>query len=259
MTAETPGPFSVGVSTQASEPQTAAEILNLANLSIPLELPAMGSILAGLTVPMPAGSRHLSSQWTSVDTIEKSTTISASTLITRVTTRHTIERVVRFTDANGSVREHGHEVWQLPDEEVVRYSSSTDFCTQSWGELLRDSLDADSEFVSALSTWDGTIGLRCTDSGTSSREMHLRIYRGRIIDVTRRTPQGATFTFVAPVHTWCDLALGAKNDFMRRAISGEFSSAGNGYEYLRLTKPLNIIIAHVRGLAGSTSREGAAA
>ncbi len=67
--------------------------------------------------------------------------------------------------------------------------------------------------------------------------------------MTRRVPHGATFTFVAPAHTWVDLVLSDTDDFMRRAISGEFSSSGDGYEYLRLTKPLNTIIAHARLIA----------
>ncbi len=43
--------------------------------------------------------------------------------------------------------------------------------------------------------------------------------------------------------------LSDTDDFMRRALRGEFSSAGNGYEYLRLTKPLHAIIMNARAMA----------
>ncbi len=52
-----------------------------------------------------------------------------------------------------------------------------------------------------------------------------------------------------PAHLWAEVVLAERDDFMRRAIGGEFSSTGDGYEYLRLTKPLHIVIAHARALA----------
>ena len=162
-------------------------------------------------------------------------------MITRVSGR-TARRFIRLVDATGAVRESGTETWTFDDDKPT--VAELDFCTPAWGALLAESLSEDREFTSSLSTWDGTIGLR-----SGEIELHLRVYKGRIVDVTRRTPHGATFTFVASDQAWADLVLSEENDFMRRAIRGEFSSTGDGYEYLRLTKPLNTIIGHARALA----------
>lgn len=211
-----------------------------------------GSALLGVTVadllhpsPAPGPAVREKMSWLCHDAVRLDDSVRCESVVTRVAPvgDHTVmERRVQLLDNVDAVREESFETWRLP----IAFDAvpATDFCTVDWGVLVRDSLAADAAFASSLATWDGTIGLRCDD-----REVHLRVYRGRIVDVTRRTPGGATFTFVAPGHTWVDVVLGAKEDFMRRAISGEFSSTGNGYEYLRLTKPLNVVIAHARSIA----------
>lgn len=207
--------------------------------------PAAAELLAPLSVSAPAVREHLS--WTTHNPVGLDDSVRAESVITRVVAERDTTMLVRrvtLHDNVNSLREESVETWRLRDGGSVPTVSATDFCSARWGALVRDSLAADPDFSSSLATWDGTIGLRCDD-----REIHLRVYRGRIIDVTRRAPQGATFTFVAPGHTWVDVVLGDREDFMRRAITGEFSSTGNGYEYLRLTKPLNILIAHARTIA----------
>jgi len=118
------------------------------------------------------------------------------------------------------------------------------FATVPWGRALAHRLEADERFRSATGSWDGTVGLRC-----GAREVQFRIYRSRIIEVTRRTPLGATFTVGASELTWTDLLTGGRNDFLQRAMRGQFEVAGNGYEYLRLTKVLNLIVDQARTLA----------
>jgi len=118
------------------------------------------------------------------------------------------------------------------------------FATVGWGEELARRLGDDSRFSSATTAWDGTIGLRCGDS-----EVHLRVYRGRVIEVARRVPLGATFTIGASELTWTDLLTGPSGDFMRRVMNGEFDVRGNAYEYLRLTKVLAVIMDNARMLA----------
>jgi hypothetical protein len=210
-------------------------------------LPA-GSALAGafaaeqLTPPVP-GAIRTGIAWSTSRLVTHDDTVHTDVLVTRVADG-TIDRYVRLLDDTGTVREYGTETWRLDDPTAAPARPALDFCTPAWGDLLRARLDDDADFASSLSSWDGTIGLRCDD-----RELHLRIYKGRIVDVTRRTPHGATFTFVAPAHLWTEVVLAERDEFMRRAIAGEFSSTGNGYEYLRLTKPLNIVIAHARALA----------
>lgn len=119
------------------------------------------------------------------------------------------------------------------------------FGTVGWAHLLVDVLSADSAFATATATWDGSVGLQCGD-----RAIELRIYRGRILDATRRTPHGATFTLQGSPRAWTELALGPHNDLIRRSGRGEFSMAGDAYEYLRLTKALHLIVDAVRDLAG---------
>lgn len=118
------------------------------------------------------------------------------------------------------------------------------FGTTAWAEALAERLGGDESFGSATSSWDGTIGLRCGDA-----EVHLRVYRGSIIEVTRRAPHGATFTLGADELVWTELITGPRNDFMRRAMRGQFDVSGNGYEYLRLTKVLHVLITEARALA----------
>ncbi|MGW0037741.1 hypothetical protein [Gordonia sp. NPDC003376] len=167
-------------------------------------------------------------------------------VITRVTA-DTVHRDIRVTDAAGAVCEQGAEVWRTagaPDSGVaLEKVAALDFCSPEWAELITVRLAADDAFAASLSTWDGAIGLRCDE-----REIQLRIYKGRIIDVTRRCPHGATFTFIASGRAWVDLVSDTDNDFMRRAIRGEFSTSGDGYEYLRLTKPLTMIVGHARAI-----------
>lgn len=223
-----------------SEPATVSDVLSGAGVVVPSGSLTSGALAAELLVP-PLGGNRSRVVWSADAPVPHDAVVVADSVITRVAGR-TVQRYVRLLDESGSVRESGTETWTFGSD--LPTVPELDFCTSGWGALLADSLSVDPEFTSSLSTWDGTIGLRSGET-----ELHLRIYKGRIVDVTRRTPHGATFTFVAPDHAWVDLVSSEENDFMRRAIRGEFSSTGDGYEYLRLTKPLNTIIGHARALA----------
>lgn len=238
----------VGQRTQSRYARVDA-LLAESDIALPTGSLLLGPTVAELLTPLPVSASAVREclTWRTHDPVEPGDSVRTESVITRVAadgdTAVVVRRVVLRDNVN-TLREEAVETWRLRDGDIALTVPATDFCTDRWGILVRDSLAADPDFASSLATWDGTIGLRCDD-----REIHLRVYRGRIIDVTRRTPGGATFTFIAPGHTWVDLILGERNDFMRRAITGEFSSAGNGYEYLRLTKPLDIVIAHARAIA----------
>lgn len=118
------------------------------------------------------------------------------------------------------------------------------FGTVTWGEALAQRLADDARFTGATASWDGTLGLRCGDD-----EVHLRIYKGRVLEATRRAPHGATFTIEADELTWAELLTGPRNDFTRRTMARQFAARGNGHEYLRLTKALNVLIDVARELA----------
>ena len=228
----------------ATDPRAVADVLADAGSVAPARSPLLGALAVASLVPPVPGGVPSGFDWNAHDPVSASDVVSTDAVLTRVSGR-TVRRHVRLVDATGTVRESGTETWSFDDE--LPAVPELDFCTPAWGALLAESLSEDREFTSSLSTWDGAVGLR-----SGEVELHLRIYKGRIVDVTRRTPHGATFTFVAPDHAWVDLVLSEENDFMRRAIRGEFSSTGNGYEYLRLTKPLNMIIGHARALARKT-------
>ncbi|MCR5979369.1 hypothetical protein GDN83_16800 [Gordonia jinghuaiqii] len=222
-------------------PQIAADVLERDGLTVPPGSQSFGIVLAGLlTDPIPDAERT-TLNWSVDNRITTVDRVQVTTVVTRVAVDG-IERHIRLIDDAGQVRESGTETWRSATR--VEPVPSLDFCSVEWAAALRDRLHADDAFTSSVSTWDGTIGLRC-----GAREVHLRVYKGRVIDVTRRTLLGATFTFEAPADTWVDLMLSVDDDFMRRALRGEFSSSGNGYEYLRLTKPLHAIIHHARAMA----------
>jgi acyl dehydratase len=133
-----------------------------------------------------------------------------------------------------------------PDEDPVGRA----FGTTGWAEALARRLGDDQRFASAVASWDGGIGVRCGDD-----EVHLRIYRGRILNVSRRSPHGATFTVEADELTWTELLTGPRNDFIRRAMAGQFEVRGSGYEYLRLTKALAVLVdaAHALAMTGAAA------
>lgn len=148
------------------------------------------------------------------------------------------------------LNQHGEHLQQGTTAVLVRArASGTDpvgraFGTVPWGEALAQRLAADTRFTGATASWDGTLGLRCGDD-----EVHLRIYKGRVLDATPRAPHGATFTVEADELTWTELLTGPRNDFTRRAMAGQFAARGSGYEYLRLTKALTVLVDLARDLA----------
>ncbi|MEJ2890126.1 hotdog domain-containing protein [Actinomycetospora aeridis] len=114
------------------------------------------------------------------------------------------------------------------------------FGTVGWAEALTDKADLADE----LASWDGAIGLRSGDD-----EVHVRIYRGRVVEVARRSPRGATFTLGADAATWLELVEAPDNPFMRLAMAGRFTVTGDGYEYLRLTSALHRLADAAREIA----------
>jgi putative sterol carrier protein len=123
------------------------------------------------------------------------------------------------------------------------------FGTVAWGQALAAHLAGDERFAAALASWDGSIGLRA-----GGDEVHLRVYRGTIVEVSSRAALGATFTVEADEVTWLRLVTAATNEFTQRSMRGEFAVRGNGYEYLRLTKPLNLIVDAARAVASSSAQ-----
>lgn len=156
-----------------------------------------------------------------------------------VITRHN-----ELTDAHGTVVQSGTSRVLVRARDEARDEPRTAIGTLEWGRRLADVLSTDDRFQSAVAEWDGALGLRSGDA-----EVHLRIYRGRIIEVTRRTPHGPTFTFGANERTWTDLLLDDDPHFGVRLMRGDFQVSGDPYEYLRLTKALSLVVDGARALA----------
>lgn len=116
--------------------------------------------------------------------------------------------------------------------------------TREWAGLLQEKLTADKEFSDLIETYDGTIGLRI-----GGREVHIRGYRGRVLEVTSRSIRGADFVIDISGAEFVSLMRAESNMFMESAMLRRLSSSGSGYEYLRMTTALIRVIDLCRGLA----------
>lgn len=155
--------------------------------------------------------------------------------------RGVVTRAMRLTSAGETVQEGTTSAL------IAARGSGPDpvgraFGTVGWAQALTERLDG--AVAEELASWDGTIGLRCGDD-----EVHVRIYRGRVIEVDRRAPRGATFVLGADAATWLELVEAPENPFMRLALGGRFTVTGDGYEYLRLTSVLHQFVDAVREIA----------
>lgn len=175
--------------------------------------------------------------------------ITLTTTIVRLTASKdslagTLTRYNELSNAAGTVVQSGTARTLVQAGRSTARRTNRDVGTPAWARALTDALQRSEAFTSAVASWDGTIGLRGSED-----EIHLRVYRGRIIEVTSRAPHGATFTFGAPDHIWADVLTAADGQFERRLLSGQFESTGDQYEYLRLTKALEIIVDTARAIA----------
>ncbi|WP_051297269.1 hypothetical protein [Brevibacterium album] len=113
-----------------------------------------------------------------------------------------------------------------------------------WGVLLEERLRTDSAFTDLIEAYDGTIGLRI-----GGRELHIRCYRGTVLEVSPRSVGGADFVVDIGGAEFLALMTRETNAFMEAAMMRRVSSAGSGYEYLRMTGALIRIIDLARRLA----------
>ena len=161
---------------------------------------------------------------------------------TRGGTRGVVTRGMRLVGDDGAVRQEGTSSALVAARTEGPDPAGRAFGTVDWARALVGTLAP--AFAETLATWDGTIGLRCGDD-----EVHLRVYRGQVIDCSPRAPHGATFTLGADAATWLELVEAPDNPFMRMAMSGRFTATGDGYEYLRLTAALHQLVDAARGIA----------
>ncbi|MBK0867867.1 MAG: MaoC family dehydratase N-terminal domain-containing protein [Saccharopolyspora sp.] len=160
--------------------------------------------------------------------------------------RGVVDRHVRLLNQDDETVQEGTTAFLVPARGTGPDPAGRRFGTVAWAEALTERLDE--RFASAVATWDGAIGLRSGDD-----EVQLRIYRGRVLEAATRTPHGPAFTLAASPLVWTELVTAQRNDFMQRAMNGDFQVSGNAYEYLRLTKALQLIAEAARG-AGQEQR-----
>lgn len=135
------------------------------------------------------------------------------------------------------------------DATVITTSQLTDIenvaspCSDTWMRAMHSRLSDDQKFLNLIHAYDGTIGLE-VDGATA----HLRCYRGKIIEVSKRSISGADFTLEIPGNAYLDLMDHTSNDFMKMAMMRKFNSSGSGYEYLRMTSALIRIFDIARAL-----------
>ncbi|MDD7942345.1 MaoC/PaaZ C-terminal domain-containing protein [Actinomycetospora lutea] len=154
--------------------------------------------------------------------------------------RGVVTRAMALTNQDGETVQDGTTAALIAARGPGPDPDGRAFGTVGWAEALTEKADLADEVAS----WDGTVGLRCGDD-----EVHLRVYRGRVIEVARRSPRGATFTLGADAATWLELVEAPDNPFMRLAMAGRFTVTGDGYEYLRLTSALHRLADAAREIA----------
>ena len=204
---------------------------------------AMG-LLQGLGIHGDAVLGLLDTHWTYRQPVRVGDVLTLEVTIVRCRRtssgdRGVVTRHMRLTAAGGTVQEGTTSAL------IAARGDGPDpvgraFGTVGWAQALVGHLDVADD----LATWDGTIGLRCGDD-----EVHLRVYRGRVIEVARRAPRGATFVLGADATTWLELVEAPENPFMRLAMAGRFTATGDGYEYLRLTSVLHRLADTAREIA----------
>ena len=118
--------------------------------------------------------------------------------------------------------------------------------SKGWNGELLTRLRDDAEFSQLIEAYDGTIGI-----SIGGRPVHIRCYRGHVLEVVPRSVLGADFVLAIPGDVFIDLMSGDRNRFMETAMSGKMRSSGSGYEYLRMTSALMRLIDHCRAIAAS--------
>jgi pimeloyl-ACP methyl ester carboxylesterase len=136
-----------------------------------------------------------------------------------------------------------HDPYTPSAEEMARIGDA--LSGTEWIDDLRCWLDADEVFQRVCATFDGAIGI---DIGGA--EWQVRVYRGKVLELGRRTPHGPSFVVRGTREAWARLATAPLNDYVRRSTAGEFRAFGDSYEYLRMFSAVMRIIDAIRYVAG---------
>lgn len=179
----------------------------------------------------------------SIDTKMHYDTTITSVRRTSAGDRGVVNRYIELLDDNLRVLQSGASAFLVKARTAAASPVETvsQPITPAWGRELAKILEENPEFRSSTALFDGSIGL-----ATENNAIQFRIYRGRILEVTRRTPSGPTFTVHGTELAWANLLTSARNDFVVRTHRGEFSTSGNGFAYLQLTKTVHLVVEAAR-------------
>jgi hypothetical protein len=165
-----------------------------------------------------------------------------------------IDQDVRLTDDGGELVRQAQASWCAGRASVPGPDLATDeIASPAWGAALAARLGGDPAFASSVSTFDGSIGL-ASRSSAGLVAVEFRIYRGAIIETGRKTLDGATYAVEADALTWAELITGRYDDYVRCAARGLFTVRGSGFQYLRLTKTMRIMVWHARTMRQEARR-----
>jgi hypothetical protein len=160
-------------------------------------------------------------------------------------TRHRADAIhqdIRALAADGTVAHTIGLRWSV--DTTPGHPGIADVGSVDWGRRLAQRLADDAGFASSVSTFDGTIGF-----ASGAEEVRFRIYRGRIIETARKSLDGTTFDVAADERTWVELLLGEHDDYVRFAARGRFRVLGSGFQYLRMTRTVRLMVAAARAMA----------
>jgi hypothetical protein len=206
------------------------------------EPPVAGARLAGLAWRAAAGAREASEG----EVLKSRATIIGRRFDDGPAQSVLVDRHVALTDADGELIDEAVSSWQAPRAELPEPDQSTDaIASPRWGALLAERLTADPAFASSTATFDGSVGLT-SRGGEGTTGVEFRLYRGAILETGRKTLDGPTFAIEADALTWAELVTGRYDDYLRLAAQGRFTVRGSGFQYLRLTKTIRIMIWHAR-------------
>lgn len=157
-----------------------------------------------------------------------------------------LHQALTLSDASGSSVGEGRVSWRAGVELPPAVAEAWRRCdpgTQAWGRALGARLEQHPGFADMSRTFDGTIGIAAEE-----REVQLRLYRGRILEVAPKTLEGATITVAASDLAWTRFLLSARDDFVRRTSEGEFNCRGSSFQYLRMFKTVVTIAVEAKRL-----------
>jgi hypothetical protein len=165
-----------------------------------------------------------------------------------------IDQDIKLTSDGGELARRAQASWLADQASVPAADRGTDeIASPAWGEALAARLSDDAAFTSSVSTFDGSIGL-VSRSSAGPLAVEFRIYRGAIIETGRKSLDGASYAIEADALTWAELVTGRYDDYVRIAARGGFTVRGSGFQYLRLTKTMRIMVWHARTMRQEARR-----